>query len=214
MWICKHCSIEYDLTSTSAKANHTRWCDKNPKLDLYKQNTSIAVEAMRLAKERSGIYNQFLKAKESGEELLVRQETRLKLSKSSKGRRHTHQTKEVIREKALKSNHRRIRKSTRRYIKKDGSIVLLDSSWEEALAIRLDKLGVIWTRPDPVKYIGADGLTHNYFPDFYLPDHDLYLDPKNPVVYNQSIRKFEQIRLVLPNLRILRSLDECNDFVI
>lgn len=31
MWKCKHCNQEFDFKSTSEKANHSRWCDKNPK---------------------------------------------------------------------------------------------------------------------------------------------------------------------------------------
>src|SRR5574343_354814 len=31
MWKCKHCGIEFDFSTTSEKANHSRWCDKNPK---------------------------------------------------------------------------------------------------------------------------------------------------------------------------------------
>lgn len=34
MWICKHCQKEYELTA-SQKANHSRWCDKNPKVAQY-----------------------------------------------------------------------------------------------------------------------------------------------------------------------------------
>jgi hypothetical protein len=30
MWKCKHCNNEFDFLSISEKANHSRWCDKNP----------------------------------------------------------------------------------------------------------------------------------------------------------------------------------------
>lgn len=30
MWSCKHCTKVFNFTSTSQKANHTRWCDSNP----------------------------------------------------------------------------------------------------------------------------------------------------------------------------------------
>ena len=31
MWKCKYCEQEMDFKKTSEKANHSRWCDKNPK---------------------------------------------------------------------------------------------------------------------------------------------------------------------------------------
>lgn len=30
MWTCKHCNNQFKYTTTSEKANHSRWCDKNP----------------------------------------------------------------------------------------------------------------------------------------------------------------------------------------
>lgn len=31
MWACRHCKEEFSFTSTSDKANHSRWCKANPK---------------------------------------------------------------------------------------------------------------------------------------------------------------------------------------
>lgn len=31
MWSCKHCKNEFSFDTISQKANHTRWCDLNPK---------------------------------------------------------------------------------------------------------------------------------------------------------------------------------------
>ena len=31
IWHCEHCKEEFNYTTTSEKANHSRWCDKNPK---------------------------------------------------------------------------------------------------------------------------------------------------------------------------------------
>jgi hypothetical protein len=30
MWKCKHCNKKFGYNTTSEKANHSRWCDKNP----------------------------------------------------------------------------------------------------------------------------------------------------------------------------------------
>lgn len=30
MWSCKHCNHQFELLTVSDRANHSRWCDKNP----------------------------------------------------------------------------------------------------------------------------------------------------------------------------------------
>jgi len=43
MWKCKHCNIKFDFEKISHKANHARWCDKNPKKEFYiRQNINKA----------------------------------------------------------------------------------------------------------------------------------------------------------------------------
>ena len=39
MWSCKHCKIEFDFNTISEKANHSRWCKKNPKYDELLKST-------------------------------------------------------------------------------------------------------------------------------------------------------------------------------
>ena len=55
----------------------------------------------------------------------------------------------------------------------------LDSSYEVEVAKSLDDNNITWTRPERIPYHYADGSLHYYTPDFYLPDYDVYLDPKN-----------------------------------
>jgi hypothetical protein len=139
-------------------------------------------------------------------------ETKRKLSEVGRGRKHTDETKEIIRQKALASCHRRILRATRKYTQKDGTVVLLDSSWEEALAIRLDELDIKWIRPSSIEWVDKEGKVHKYFPDFYLVDYDLYLDPKNSYVYKISTEKISKVLEVLPNLKIIHTLEECKNF--
>ncbi len=112
-----------------------------------------------------------------------------------------------------KSKHRRILKSTRNYTCKDGTVVLLDSSWEECLAKRLDELDVLWIRPKiPLKWIDHQNKDHNYFPDFYLPKFDIYLDPKNPIVYIKQQEKINYLLKNYKNIYFLKTLEECKHF--
>lgn len=200
MWICKHCSKEFHGLTSSETANHSRWCNLNPKRSSYNKDLSKARAA------KTNFLNQYSYGAKCSDE------TRKKISESSKGRTHTEETKELLRQKALASKHRRILRSTREYLQKDGNVVLLDSSWEEALAIRLDELNIQWIRPDSVNWVDNNGKSHNYFPDFYLVDYDLYLDPKNDQVYKISTEKIAKVLEILPNLKILRSLEECKNF--
>jgi hypothetical protein len=206
MWLCKHCAKEFEGFSTSEKANHSRWCNLNPKRRSYVEDLSKA--RLKARSSKTSFRNQYSYGAKCSDE------TRRKISESSKGRTHTVETKELLRQKALASNHRRILRSTRKYTQKDGTVVLLDSSWEEALAIRLDELNIKWIRPNSVKWTDDEGKGHNYFPDFYLVDHDLYLDPKNEQVYKTSTEKINKVLDILPNLKIIRTLEECKNFSI
>ena len=66
------------------------------------------------------------------------------------------------------------------YERKDGSKVLMDSTWEVAMAERLDHLKIAWDRRKDMKlnYFSKTGRKRNYIPDFYLPDHDIYIEVK------------------------------------
>ena len=56
--------------------------------------------------------------------------------------------------------------------------IKLDSSYEVMLAKDLDKNCISWERCNRFPYV-VNGNLHYYTPDFYLPDYDVYLDPKN-----------------------------------
>jgi hypothetical protein len=207
---CQWCEEFFDMTDKPKgwMANHTRWCDKNPKkadyLSALKKRDSV--KQMIDARKKSGVTNQFIKAKQNG----------IKLEHPLKGmchpnpfKNHTEESKQKIKKAALKSNHRRLRKGMVNY---NGT--LLDSSWELALAIRLDELKINWIRPNPIVWIDSNNIEHNYFPDFYLTDYNIFLDPKNPAAYQNQIEKIEILKKTFPNLRFIRSLKECKEFEI
>lgn len=55
-----------------------------------------------------------------------------------------------------------------------GKQTTLQSSYEYKCFELLSEMNIRWVRPKALKYNGR-----NYFADFYLVDHDIYLDPKN-----------------------------------
>lgn len=62
--------------------------------------------------------------------------------------------------------------------------IKLGSGYELTTAKSLDENLIRWTKPSPIKYIDPNGKLRNYFPDFFLPDYNVYLDPKNDFLIN------------------------------
>jgi hypothetical protein len=87
---------------------------------------------------------------------------------------------------ALLSKKSREGQSTRRHSRKDFNYkgVILNSSYEKKVAEELDENRIKWTRPHPLVWEDAEGVTHRYYPDFYLPDFNVFLDPKNDYLIN------------------------------
>lgn len=50
MWDCKHCNNSFNFLNASQRANHSRWCDKNPKKESYRSNENLA-KAVNLSKD-------------------------------------------------------------------------------------------------------------------------------------------------------------------
>ena len=91
-----------------------------------------------------------------------------------------------------------------------GKKVYLQSSYEVRLSYILDSGGIPWTRPE-VKYYEVDGKKKSCFLDFFLPNQNLYLDPKNSYLIEKDLPKMEffsdyfGIRIVLVELRHLEN---------
>jgi len=73
-----------------------------------------------------------------------------------------------------------------------GNKVYLQSSYEVKCSDILNSLSIRWARPSYLLY--KSDKIRKYFPDFYLPDHNLYLDPKNNFLIKKDI---EKIKLVI-----------------
>jgi hypothetical protein len=200
---CKHCKQEFDICDKPKRwmANHSRWCKENPKRKHYVDKARDQASVMRESKKKTGIYNQYSYG------ATCSQDTKEKLRRAQTGKTHTKETKQKIKEKALASNHRRLRKGTVEY-----KGIVLDSSWELELAKRLDHLNIEWHRPDPLPWVDENGIKHNYFPDFYLPKQDKYLDPKNKHAIKVQQKKLKKLLTQYNNIVIIDSLEGCKTF--
>jgi len=206
--LCKWCNSKFDISDkpNGWMANHTRWCNENPKRQEYinalKERDSVKL--MHEAKKKSGYVNQYAKAKLNGHKI----DNPLKGKKHPNPfKKHTKESIEKIRTAALASDHRRLRKGMVEY-----KGIMLDSSWELELAKRLDELNVKWIRPKSIPWTDAEGRVRRYFPDFYLPEHDLYLDPKNKHAYNVQKEKIDILLATYDNIQFITDLDDIKNF--
>lgn len=67
--------------------------------------------------------------------------------------------------------------------------VTLESSWEIKVAEFLDEKEIYWERPKPIKWVDSKQKSRLYFPDFYLNNYDVYLDPKNLYCMSKDVEK-------------------------
>lgn len=204
---CKHCKQEFDVSDKPAgwMANHSRWCDENPKRKEYADKLKHARSCItEEARQRN---NEAIKKAHADGKYEGSAKKAVETRRKNGTLRHTEEAKKKMSEIALKQTHRRLRKGCIEY-----KGVLLDSSWELELAKRLDELNVEWVRPDPIPWIDDEGITHNYFPDFYLPEQDLYLDPKNSQAIKVQQKKLDCLLTQYNNVVIIDSLEKCKQY--
>lgn len=80
------------------------------------------------------------------------------------------------------------------------SVVTLQSNWEKKVAEKLDEKNIPWIRPEPIEWVDVKNKSRLYFPDFYLPSTDIYLDPKNVIV---MARDEEKIKMVTKKINLV-----------
>jgi len=76
----------------------------------------------------------------------------------------------------------------------NGNKTYLQSSYEILCSQILNDMNIKWTRPSYINYV-IDGVKRKYYPDFYLPDYDLYLDPKNDFLIEKDTKKISLVIL-------------------
>ena len=68
--------------------------------------------------------------------------------------------------------------------------IKLDSEYELMVAKELDSNGIKWERPSYFLWTDNSGIEHRYYPDFYLKEYEVYLDPKNDYLINNKSARF------------------------
>lgn len=176
MYVCRYCNKE--CKNKISLVQHEIRCKQNP--DKIKINSGFTEYNKQVKSGERKPTNQFIKARELGLPIPERtKETRDKIAKYQLGKRHP----EEIRLKIQSTVLRKIEDDewhnsfgVKHYYGDDG--ISLDSSWEVKFVEYLDSLGITWKRNKiHTTYFWKDS-DHKYFPDFYLPDYDVYIEIK------------------------------------
>ena len=167
---CRYCGKE--CKNKNSLVNHERYCKLNP-------NRVISNIEKANKNNTKPVWNKGLTASTDNrvKERILRQKENYKRNPSRYryGHPQSEASKEKIRQSALKNGLGGFH--MRRGIYYNG--VKLDSSYEVTVAESLDKNNIKWKRCTRFQYCLEDGSIHHYTPDFYLPEFDVYLDPKN-----------------------------------
>lgn len=183
---CSFCNKEYKRISDQHQ--HERWCKQNPNHQIKKSPAQSEkwLEAMHNRKGKGT--NQFTKAKELG--LPVPEGTMKGKPSIMLGKHHTEESKKKLSEsmrKMIQDGNRSYSFLHRKSYLFEGN--RLDSSYELTVAKELKDHNINFEiHPNGLIYTDGEGKTRTYFPDFYLIDYDVYLDPKNDFLLSDKYK--------------------------
>ncbi len=86
----------------------------------------------------------------------------------------------------------------------DGSVVKLQGTWEVVMARHLDSLQIAYdAHVGRIPYKDGANVARSYYPDFYVPAVDSYIDVKGAFWDKVQSEKFSHIFRSNPNVRVL-----------
>lgn len=197
---CRFC--EKICKNDNSLRNHERLCHKNP------DRTIVVSNFIKFNKKRKDLNirgtNHFIKSKELGLALpVVSEETKKKISEASKKRVWTDEQKK----KHSESMKTAVKNHPDSYTKNNvvGRVknleyngIKLKGKWELIVAQWLDENRVKWEHETKSFQYEWNGL-RSYYPDFYLPDFDFYIEVKGYVT-DRDLSKWKSI----PNLKVFK----------
>ena len=174
-YICQYCGKQ--CKNANSLIQHEIRCKENPnKIDMSYIKTGHS-------KGHKGT-NQFIKAKELGlEKPDISEYTRYKIGTAWRGKQHTDEEKKKISEgirKAIINNPESYSSSNvnGRIKHYEYNNVILDGKWELEVAKFLDTNNIKWEKPNKGIPYNWNNSVHLYFPDFYLPEFNYYIEVK------------------------------------
>lgn len=80
------------------------------------------------------------------------------------------------------------------HMKSNGAVVKLQGTWEVVFAQFLDSLGVEYSaHQGRIPYIDSVGVKRSYYPDFYIPMWDAFVDVKGAMFYDLQHNKMKNV---------------------
>lgn len=85
----------------------------------------------------------------------------------------------------------------------DGRVLKVQGTWERNFALWADIFDIpIIAHEGRFPYFDDQGVQHWYYPDFYLPEMDFYVDIKADYFMELQQEKFDRVYLANPGLRL------------
>ena len=167
---CKYCGR--DFIRSNYLTTHERSCMFNPEQIPYiSWNRGLTKQTdERIAKQAANASRFF---QENGGTFL--------------GRKHSQSTKQKMSNIALKNQNEK--HFGKRKVFEYAGLKFI-SSYEVDVAKSLDENNIKWIQPKRFPYKDLNGKLHYYTPDLYLPDYDVYLDPKNDFLIEHENPQF------------------------
>lgn len=178
MLLCQYCGKE--CKNPNSLRNHERLCKDNPNRQQHPKgnlgkpgwNRGLTADSdMRVFRNTEAI-----------------KEHRKLHGSNWTGRTHSDETKQLLSIKACQ----RLSKNSKYSINFEYLPgVILESTYEVRTAEILDYLNIRWVKVRDGYIWDDNGKTRRYVPDFYLPDYDIFLDPKNDYLIKKDRVKIE-----------------------
>lgn len=169
---CKYCNKL--CKNSNSLRNHERLCKNNPDRQIF--NTTKHTRGWPKGKPgwSSGLTKETdLRVANCSNQLNEYYKTH---EGTFKGKHHSDETKTKLREFAIENESHKNFGRHKNFVYKG---VNFQSSYELTVAKDLDLHNIRWESAKRLPYIDNKGLNHYYTADLYLPDYDVYLDPKN-----------------------------------
>lgn len=189
MLVCQYCSK--DCKNTSSLKNHERLCPKNENRKYVSHTLGKPAWNRGKTKDTDPIVAKYASS-------IKENYASGKLSLAGAATWNKEKRSEVAKSNGF-GGYRPNAGHSKKYKVTDsfGNQVTLQSSYELLCSEILDRLQIKWIRPKSLMYDKK-----RYFPDFYLPSYDLYLDPKNDYLAKQDAKKISCV-CVQNNVRVL-----------
>jgi hypothetical protein len=187
---CVNCDIQLDFNKRSHKfCSSSCSASFNNSKRAFKKERKFSQKALdnirEAAKSRKSAKIRECKSKVEEDRFCKVCNSTFRVVKSSNKRTCSKECRDIA------CTSRTYRNGSRKTIEYKG--VVLESTWELKVAEELDRLTIRWIRPKPIKWIDGLGKSRLYYPDFYLEEYDVFLDPKNPYCMVKDMEKMQCI---------------------